>query len=210
MSFNTINAIADANKVQAMNNPVRIVLQNEKNFRAVILGVMNNGEKLHVIRLPSMRREVLSFGTNFGDINSVAPLEFRNVARNLERSGLRFNNNDSTASLGRLGAAAKEIKSAVPRVNLTSDKMMKNFAKGKNHKQYSEFVTSQIQYFNEKERMGEVLDEKIRKFEARQKQRQMQTQAVPRVFIPQSFIEAGLRGRENPGLQAGDESYPLK
>ena len=23
-------------------------------------------------------------------------------------------------------------------------------------------------------------------------------------------IEAGLRGRENPGLQAGDESYPLK
>ena len=30
------------------------------------------------------------------------------------------------------------------------------------------------------------------------------------VVLILALIEAGLRGRENPGLQAGDESYPLK
>jgi len=67
----------------AMKSPVRIALQNGKSFKAAVLDVVDGGDGLHVVRLPSMRKEILRFGFNFGDINSVAPIQFRDIIRNI-------------------------------------------------------------------------------------------------------------------------------
>ena len=56
---------------EAIENPVQIVLRIGKSFNAGVLDVEDNGEGLFIVRIPSMRREVLRYGPNSRDILEV-------------------------------------------------------------------------------------------------------------------------------------------
>jgi hypothetical protein len=170
MSHVIMSAEARNSKVQAIENPVRIVLQNHTSFRAGIVDVMDEGEALQIIRLPSMRREVLRFGLNFGDIDTVVPLLVQIIA-------------------------TPDVESTLEIRHLTRDA---RDARDIRDKQFSAFKSSQKKFLAEQKRLAKELNRKIDLLGKKTKREVMKAKIPPRVetrvFDPLEFDYIGTRG----------------
>lgn len=122
---------------------VRIVLQNGKDFRAKIVDVEKDKGGLHVVRLPSMRREVLYFGDQFGDIDAITPLKHT--------------------------ASDVDFETQVESILVPSQKQGKVYYQEhrsyKNEPEFWAFKVQQQKYFEEKEKLEKDLVKKIDRFE---------------------------------------------
>ncbi|MCK9458756.1 MAG: hypothetical protein M0R80_03890 [Proteobacteria bacterium] len=128
-------------------NTVKIALGNGKVFNAGIVDVIDNGEKIHIVRLHKgriVRREVLKIGYGFGD------------AKIISRSGCRYilkGTNGDNVLPGRSKHYNSQSKT-IMETNGILDKVVPS-------REFLEFKREQDRFFKTREVEGQRLNREI-------------------------------------------------